>query len=899
MASRSLGTLSLDLVAKIGGFTAGMTQAERQTDKTARALSKRKKEIEKEWSTLGTAITAGFAGITIGSMFGKFIEESKSAQNEQAQLAAVLKSTGESAGYSAEQLNEMAASLAGKGIFSEGEINSAQTRLLAYTNVVGKQFPEALQAGLDMAARLGMSVEQSMETVGKALDVPAEGLTALTKQGFKFTEEQKKLVESLQDTGRTAEAQAIILDAMKTAYGGASEAARNTFGGAIKGLQESLNSLMTGNDGSLQGATESINDLSKQMASSEVQQAFGAITSGLASVISFLASATSHVVGFGRFLGEALGKAVNGSADPIERLNEEIAGLETSLATAQRALDTTSPRSTVFKEYQQSVADTTAELNKLRKARDGLVIDASRPASPAAARTDLPKPGRIAVKKSGGSDDPTKTLLGNELKEFERMIQMQGSLLSDRNRMLELYNGQGLISVRDYYDAQRVIIDEATTEQVKAYDAQIAALEKYRKSATKKTDQADAEGKIADLVAKRSKVEQDAGLAKIELDVKQQKSAKDLADSVQELTIKMMELRGQTAEAAAITFDKANEGLRRTLETNGDKAALANLDRLRAATIAQAELNEITTKFALIQSDLGDAERRIAIDREAGTITEMEALARTGDARRERLKLLQEEIDKLRTLQASGLLTPAQLESIKRLNLEIKGVTATIDPLGDKIKSTFEGSTSNLFSDLISGTKSAKDAVSDFGKSVLQTFTDLIAKQMGQQLMQSLFGGSAGGSAGSGGGAWGSLISGVMSLFGAGMAEGGYTGPGGKYEPAGVVHKGEVVWSQADVGRAGGVGVVEAMRLGKRGYSSGGVVGMPADAGGAGRDRFIVNNYGAPDAVETKSQRNDMGGMDFIATFKKELKNEIAGEVATGRGSISQAFKGRYPGLGG
>ena len=131
------------------------------------------------------------------------------------------------------------------------------------------------------------------------------------------------------------------------------------------------------------------------------------------------------------------------------------------------------------------------------------------------------------------------------------------------------------------------------------------------------------------------------------------------------------------------------------------------------------------------------------------------------------------------------------------------------------------------------------------------------------------------------------------------MREVRITGPGGKHAPAGVVHKGEVVWSQADVGRAGGVGVVEAMRLGRRGYSSGGVVGMPADAGGGSRDRFIVNNYGAPDAVETKSQRNDMGGMDFIATFKKELKNEIAGEVATGRGSISQALKGRYPGLGG
>lgn len=59
------------------------------------------------------------------------------------------------------------------------------------------------------------------------------------------------------------------------------------------------------------------------------------------------------------------------------------------------------------------------------------------------------------------------------------------------------------------------------------------------------------------------------------------------------------------------------------------------------------------------------------------------------------------------------------------------------------------------------------------------------------------------------------------------FAQGGYTGPGGVYEPAGVVHKGEVVWSQLDIARAGGVAVVEAMRRGIRGYSMGGIVSAP------------------------------------------------------------------------
>lgn len=60
------------------------------------------------------------------------------------------------------------------------------------------------------------------------------------------------------------------------------------------------------------------------------------------------------------------------------------------------------------------------------------------------------------------------------------------------------------------------------------------------------------------------------------------------------------------------------------------------------------------------------------------------------------------------------------------------------------------------------------------------------------------------------------------------FATGGYTGAGGKYEPAGIVHKGEVVFSQRDVRNHGGVAAVERLRL--RGYADGGVVGVPSPA---------------------------------------------------------------------
>ncbi|WP_269526836.1 tape measure protein [Acinetobacter baumannii] len=57
-----------------------------------------------------------------------------------------------------------------------------------------------------------------------------------------------------------------------------------------------------------------------------------------------------------------------------------------------------------------------------------------------------------------------------------------------------------------------------------------------------------------------------------------------------------------------------------------------------------------------------------------------------------------------------------------------------------------------------------------------------------------------------------SIIANIRAIKDQGFAEGGYTGRGGKYQPAVIVHKGEVVWSQEDIKRWGGVGLVEKMR---------------------------------------------------------------------------------------
>ena len=154
----SLGTLTLDLIAKIGGFTAPMDQAERNARKNAKGIKDSAGEAASAWENLGTVAAGAFVGLSVGGLFTRFITETRDAEKEQAQLSAALLSTGEAAGFNRDQLNEMAGALERTSTFSGGDINKAQTALLAFTGVVGNEFNRAMQSAIDMAERTGTTV---------------------------------------------------------------------------------------------------------------------------------------------------------------------------------------------------------------------------------------------------------------------------------------------------------------------------------------------------------------------------------------------------------------------------------------------------------------------------------------------------------------------------------------------------------------------------------------------------------------------------------------------------------------------------------------------------------------------------------------------------------------------
>lgn len=166
-------------------------------------------------------------------------------QKAIAQVEAGIKSTGMAAGFTSKQLQKMASELQGKTLFGDEVIlKDATAQLLTFTNIAGEQFERTQLAALNLATRLDGDLKSASIQLGKALNDPIANLSALSRSGIQFSEEQKKVIKELAETNRLAEAQTLILDELDKQYGGAAEAAAQAGAGGLKQLQNQFGDLM-------------------------------------------------------------------------------------------------------------------------------------------------------------------------------------------------------------------------------------------------------------------------------------------------------------------------------------------------------------------------------------------------------------------------------------------------------------------------------------------------------------------------------------------------------------------------------------------------------------------------------------------------------------------------------
>ncbi len=206
------------------------------------------RNLQRAWVAVGSVV----ASIGITRVLRSIIEETREAEQAQAQIRQAIVSTGGAAGVTAEEMYDMARGLQAVTTFGDDTILGMQSLLLTFTSLRRSELPEITERVLDVATALAaggggggqIDLRSAAVQVGKALQDPIRGITALRRSSIDFTEAQQAQIKVLVESNRLYEAQRIILDSLAEQVGGRSRAAANTFAGAMDQARETAKNLL-------------------------------------------------------------------------------------------------------------------------------------------------------------------------------------------------------------------------------------------------------------------------------------------------------------------------------------------------------------------------------------------------------------------------------------------------------------------------------------------------------------------------------------------------------------------------------------------------------------------------------------------------------------------------------
>lgn len=224
------------------------------------------------------------------------------------QINATLESTGRAAEFTAQELGDMASELQALSNFGDEDILQGVTLQLLRFDAIGRDiFPRAQQLVIDLAESMG-GVENAARTLGISLADPTLGLTRLRRIGVAFNSTQEAQIKNFVETGKVAEAQAVLMSALEDRFGGLAVASisattqmKNAWGDYLEVVGSSLSFL----DGVKRGITamlvsvagaHDVTSKSAQLAALETQKAWGEATINVGNIIADISTGVVAVI---------------------------------------------------------------------------------------------------------------------------------------------------------------------------------------------------------------------------------------------------------------------------------------------------------------------------------------------------------------------------------------------------------------------------------------------------------------------------------------------------------------------------------------------------------------------------------------------------------------------------
>jgi hypothetical protein len=199
--------------------------------------------LGRNFAVLGAAVAGA------GVLIAKNVQALARIERINAQTEQTIKSMGNTAGISAQGIEALAGSLETLTATEAETIQEGANLLLTFKNIQNQAgegndiFTQTAGIMVDLARAMGTSASGEAIRLGKALNDPIRGLTALTRVGVSFTDEQREQVKALQQSGDLMGAQKIILAELQQQFGGSGAAFAKTFAGQLELMGHELGTI--------------------------------------------------------------------------------------------------------------------------------------------------------------------------------------------------------------------------------------------------------------------------------------------------------------------------------------------------------------------------------------------------------------------------------------------------------------------------------------------------------------------------------------------------------------------------------------------------------------------------------------------------------------------------------
>ena len=211
---------------KFNKFGKVVNKSGQETERT----SKKMKSAARAVGGLAGAYAALGAGQKAIDFMKSAVAEARESEKVNKLTAQTIKTTGGAAKVTATEIGSLATAISNKTAVDDEAVQSGSNLLLTFKNVRNeagkgnKIFARATAAAVDLSASGFGSISSSSKMLGKALNDPLKGISALSRAGVTFTDSQKAQIAALVEAGDTAKAQALIMKEVESQVGGSAAA---------------------------------------------------------------------------------------------------------------------------------------------------------------------------------------------------------------------------------------------------------------------------------------------------------------------------------------------------------------------------------------------------------------------------------------------------------------------------------------------------------------------------------------------------------------------------------------------------------------------------------------------------------------------------------------------------